>query len=323
VQIAIVGGGPAGLYAAYYAGLRGMKPVVFESAARVGGKLSAVYPDKPIYDVPGFVKVPAQKLVDLLEEQANQFSVDWHLNESVLDLRRLDQNWQVSTSQGIYEFPVVILATGGGAYTPKPHPCETLMSYLAAGVGFQIPQDLFDHASKVVVVGGGDSALDWFFFLLKQGKNVFLIHRSQHFRAHQAHVQELLSQHAQRVFLDTQIVDALGQKNLEKIVLEDLEKTQQTLVCDQVLLCLGSLKKNFTFPSYPTFSQANHWMSLEDGLYGIGEGFDCAGKVNLIVTGFAEAAQAVNHACHWLSPKERIQPIYSTTLMKVRQRGAR
>jgi thioredoxin reductase len=319
-DITIIGGGPSGLFAAFYAGLRDTKTKIIDSLPQLGGQLAALYPDKYIYDIPGFPKVLARELVDRQVEQAMQFSPTVCLNEKVTELRHLDDGLiELHTEPGnVHLSRAVILAAGVGAFVPRTLDLPDLERMAGKGVYYFV-QDLEVFRDKrVLVVGGGDTALDWAHSLLGTAREVTLIHRRGTFRAHEQSVKEVLMS-ACKVLLWYELTALHGEDHVEAATVVDNQTGEETtLDVDAVVLGLGFLAnlgpiKDWGLEIVRNSAVVDSSMKTNlSGVYAVGDIATYEGKLKLIATATAEAAIAVNYAKNYIDPKAQVSPGHSS-----------
>jgi thioredoxin reductase (NADPH) len=187
-DITIIGGGPTGLFASFYAGMRGVSVRIVDSLPELGGQLTALYPEKYIYDVGGFPRILAKDLARSMEEQGLQFGADVRLEEEVRTLDRREDGFVLTTSGGVYPTKAVIIAGGKGAFAPRHLDCPGYHELLGKGVTYHVKDPGVYRDRRVLIVGGGDSALDWTLGLLDIASCITLIHRREGFRAHRSSV---------------------------------------------------------------------------------------------------------------------------------------
>lgn len=322
-DLAIVGAGPAGLYAAYYAGFRGLSVAVIDSLPEPGGQISALYPEKPIYDVAGFPAVRGRDLVDSLVEQSAPFSPTYLLGRQVVGLDRSPhphhgaRGIALTTADGrTVSCGAVVLTAGIGTFRPRPLPAGE--AHLGRGLMYFVPT-LAELADRdVTVVGGGDSALDWALALEPVARSVTLVHRRDSFRAHRHTVDQLLASSV-RVLTKRQVRALHGADQVEAVeVRSDEDGTVESHAAQAVVAALG-----FTADLGPMTTWG---LTLENrnivvdtamstglpGIYAAGDVTAYPGKVRLISVGFGEAATAVNNAATYLDPEADLFPGHST-----------
>lgn len=320
-DVTIVGGGPVGLFGAFYAGLRGMKTKIIEALPQLGGQLTALYPEKYIFDVAGYQAVLAKDLAAELIKQATQFEPTVILGEEVEELLREGDVWKLTTSKGQHFSKTVVITAGMGAFTPKKLPLEGLEKYENGnGVEYTV-RSLEDYRGKrVLVIGGGDSAVDWANMLEPVAESVTIIHRRDQFRAHEASVDKMKDS---SVIIKTpyEAKTLHGDERLEAVTIyNNKTKEEETIPVDACVFALG-----FT----PDLSKVARWgltlekdaivvnnFKMETNLPGVFAAGDIAaydGKIKLIATGFGEVANAVNHAVTLVDPSARANPGHSTS----------
>lgn len=318
-DITIVGGGPTGLFAAFYAGMRGMKAKIIESLPQLGGQLAALYPEKYIYDVAGFPKVMAKELVADLVEQAFQFPITTCLNESVQEIERADDGTLViHTNQAQHRSQTVLITVGMGAFSPKRLDAPGVLEFEGKGVHYFVPQLSEFDGKRVLIVGGGDSAVDWALALADRAE-VTLIHRRNAFRAHEHSIDQLKAS-AVTIKTPFELRSIHGTDHVEEaVIFHNKTQEEERLAVDAVILSLGF---------QPDLSLVETWdLELDDGgilvnsrmetsrpgVYAAGDITTYPGKVKLIVVGFGEAATAVNNAATYINPDAKLFPGHSTS----------
>ncbi|MDP9091937.1 MAG: NAD(P)/FAD-dependent oxidoreductase [Actinomycetota bacterium] len=306
VDLLIVGAGPVGLFGAYYAGVRTLSIAVLDSLEEPGGQITAMYPEKSIFDVAGFPAIRGRDLVEQLLAQAAPFSPAYLLGHQAVGLERgSDGAFAVTTSHGVRVQCRAIVITGGiGTFTPRPLPSGG--EYLGRGLVHFVPDPSSYAGQNIVVVGGGDSALDWALMLEPIGKSVTVVHRRAEFRAH-PHSVELLKASSIAMITDAQISGVRGEGGIQEVDI-DVAGDVQTLPCDKLIAALG-----FTANLGPLMEWGIEIRKRQiivdtmgrttvQGIYAAGDIVDYQGKVKLIATGFGEVATAVNNAAAYLNP---------------------
>jgi thioredoxin reductase len=313
VDVLIVGAGPVGLFGAYYAGVRLLSTAVLDSLEEPGGQITAMYPEKAIFDVAGFPAVKGRDLVEQLLAQAAPFKPNYLLGHQAVGLERGDGGFAVTTASGHrIETRAVVITGGIGTFTPRPLP--TGGEYLGRGLVHFVPEPAAYAGQDIVVVGGGDSALDWALMLESLGKSVTIVHRRAEFRAHQ-HSVELLKASSVRIVTDAQVSGVRGDPDVEEVdVTVSGQETPITLPCDKLIAALG-----FTANLGPLMEWGleirkraivvnSAGATNVPGIYAAGDIVDYEGKVKLIATGFGEVATAVNNAFAYLNPGKSAFP---------------
>jgi thioredoxin reductase (NADPH) len=324
-DITVIGAGPVGLSAAFWAGMREASARVIDSLPDIGGQLTTLYPEKWIFDVPGHPKVLARDLVDQLKEQAlEQFDVPVHLETTAERISYEDDHVVLHTNDGgELRSRTVIIAGGHGAFEPKKLPGYDMTPWEGRGAQYLVSEKSAFAGKKVMIVGGGDSACDWVVNLLDTADRITLVHRREGFRAHEATVKQVMDAvEAGHVDLKVpfQIKDVTGNGQIERVTLfhsED-EGHVEEQDCDAVLLQLGFVTKLGPLKEWGMEISKNAIVvdplmrTNLDRVWACGDVTTFDGKLKLIATGFAESAIAVAQAVHFIRPETKIQPKYST-----------
>ncbi len=323
-DLTIIGGGPAGLFAAFYAGMRQMKVKVIESMPQLGGQLSALYPDKYIYDVAGFPNVKAQDLVDQLTAQAQQFNPELALEEAVQTLTKEEDNtFTLTTNKQSHATKAVLITAGAGAFAPRKLKVDGAEQYEDQNIHYFI-RDLSAFTGKrVAVIGGGDSAVDWALMLEPIAKEVTLVHRRDEFRAHE-HSVELLKKSNVRLLTPYETTELHGENDRVSAVTFTKVKGEETetIDVDDVVVTFGFVStlgpiKEWGLDIHKNAIRVNSKMETNmEGVYAAGDVTTYDGKVKLIATGFGEAPTAVNNAKVYIDPKARVFPGHSTSIFE-------
>lgn len=320
-DITFIGGGPTGMFGAFYAGLRELKTKVIEALPELGGQVAVLYPEKYIFDVAGFPKILARDLVKNQVEQMNAYPVTTCLEERVLDVKPAGEKLvRISTTKGVHWSKTVIIAAGVGAFSPNKLGNASIDRYEGRGVYYFV-QGTAEFAGKdLVVVGGGDSAMDWVMNLLPLAKSITLVHRRDVFRAHESSVKTVFGLGIP-IHLFCEIKELRGNGRVEQaVIFNNKTKEETTIPCDALLINVGFKAdlgpiKDWGLEIDGRFIRVNGRMETNlPGIY-------CAGdlannpnsvKLNLIVMGYAEAALAVNVAANYINPKWSIFPGHSS-----------
>ncbi|RST72965.1 NAD(P)/FAD-dependent oxidoreductase [Siminovitchia acidinfaciens] len=322
-DITIVGGGPAGMFTAFYAGLRQMSVKIIESLPKLGGQLSALYPEKYIYDVAGFPKVRAQELVDSLKKQMRMFEQEVCLNESVESLvKQNDGTFILTTDKGIHYSRTIVITAGNGAFQPRKLPLKKAANYEQSNLYYFVDDMTKFTDKKVQLFGGGDSAVDWSLMLEPIAKEVIIAHRREKFRAHE-HSVELLNSSSVNILTPYIPVDLLGDRQIEQVILQHVKTKEEVVVEVDAVLCnygfiasLGPIKDWGLEIEKNSIVVDSKMETKIKGVYAVGDINTYEGKVKLIATGFGEAPVAVSNAKVSIDSSSRVQPIHSTTVME-------
>jgi thioredoxin reductase len=329
-DLTILGGGPTGLFALFYAGMRGASAQLIDALPELGGQLTALYPEKYIFDVAGFPRVLAKELVRNLTDQVAQFhqatGIPAHLGQRVVALEEADGHFVLVTETDRFPTRAVIIAAGIGAFRPRRLPQACAAPWYGRGI-----QELVTHpdhyaGQDVVIIGGGDSAFDWCAQLRHRARSVTLVHRSDRFRAHAATVAEVQAAAAVgdgRVAVLTfhELEEVMGGDVLTGVRLRDTRaKTSRDLPADVILPMLGYVSDLGTLLEWGLDIEKDEIRvtSTMDtgrpGIYAAGDITTYPGKLKLIAAGFSEAAIAVNQAVHWIYPEKKVAPGHSSNL---------
>lgn len=323
-DMTIIGGGPTGLFAAFYGGLRQASVKLIESLPQLGGQLATLYPEKYIYDVAGFPKIKARDLVEQLKEQLSLFKPTICLEQTVTDLQKLDDGtFRLTTDKEIHYTKSVIITAGIGAFQPRKLELEEAEQYEGNHLHYFV-NDLDTFKGKnVAICGGGDSAVDWALMLEPIAKKVTIIHRRDKFRAHEHSVEQLK---ASTVEIKTPFVPSkiLGDgRTIHGLVLNEVRgDREETIEVDELIVNYGFVSslgpiKDWGIEIAKNSIVVNSKMETNiPGVYAAGDVCTYEGKVNLIASGFGEAPTAVSNAKAFIDPKSRIQPMHSTSLFE-------
>ncbi|MDA1476279.1 ferredoxin--NADP reductase 2 [Bacillus changyiensis] len=322
-DITIIGGGPVGLFTAFYGGMRKASVKIIESLPQLGGQLSALYPEKYIYDVAGFPKIRAQELVDNLRKQMEKFDQTICLEQAVESVeKQADGIFKLTTDREIHYSKTVIITAGNGAFQPRRLELESAAHFENANLHYFI-DDMNKFAGKrVAVLGGGDSAVDWALMLEPIAKEVSIIHRRDKFRAHEHSVENLRNSKV-NVLTPFVPVELVGEEKIDQLVIEEVKgERKEILEVDDVIVNFGFVSslgpiKNWGLEIEKNSIVVKSTMETNiEGFYAAGDICTYEGKVKLIASGFGEAPTAVNNAKAYMDPKARVQPLHSTSMFE-------
>ncbi len=323
-DICIIGAGPVGLFAVFEAGLLKMRCHLVDSLPAIGGQLSEIYPKKPIYDIPGFPSILAHELVDNLKKQIDPFNPTFTLGERVEGLRKLDDgSFELTTSdKTIIHCKVVAIAAGLGCFEPRRPELPNIINYEGKGVSYMIKDPETFRDKKIVIAGGGDSALDWSIFLSDLAKEVTLVHRNESFRGapdSAEKVVELAKEGKINLLLSANLTAIKGDGKLEAITITGKDKKATELEADYLIPLFGlspklgpiaewglNLDKNAI--EVNTFDYATNI----PGVFAIGDINTYPGKLKLILCGFHEAALMAQSAFAFVYPNQKLSFKYTT-----------
>jgi thioredoxin reductase (NADPH) len=323
----IIGGGTTGLFAAFYAGMREMSVKIIDSLGELGGQVSALYPEKKIYDVAGFPEIRGRDLVAGCVEQGLQFGPTVCLSEKVEHLRReTDGSYRLISAKNEHRTKTVIIAAGVGAFAPRQLPSTEEFDAAALDdlVGSQVFYFVRDQEQfrdkNLLIVGGGDSALDWALHLEPVARGITLIHRRDKWRAHEDTVQKVLSSSVNvRTFHEVCQVKR-GSNGIEQVTVQHNKSGEKSaLDVDAIILCLGFIANIGSIKDWGLviedggiLVEAGTMKTSLPGVYAAGDMARYAGKMNLIASGFGEAAAAANQAKHFIDPQSKVFPGHSS-----------
>ncbi len=314
----IIGAGPSGLYAAYYAGFRGFSVAVMDSLPELGGQVTALYPEKLIYDVAGYPAIKGQDLVDAMVEQAASANPRYLLGQTAEQLVEADDHVEITTSDGTVVQAKTVLITGGiGTFAPRSLPGAE--QWEGRGLMYFVPR-LDELAGRdVLIVGGGDSAFDWAVSLEHIARSVTLVHRRRGFRAHAGTVEKVLASSV-RVLVPYEVDTIHGTDTIESVVVRDNSGTEasESLNVQAVVGALGFIADLGPFTHWGLEQRKRHILvdqAMRTNLprvFAAGDIVDYDGKVKLISVGFGEAATAVNNASVVIDPSLHVFPGHSS-----------
>ena len=323
-DVAIIGAGPVGLFAVFECGMLGLRCHVLDALDRAGGQCAALYPEKPIYDIPGYPEIGAAELIDRLEEQAAPFAPAFHLGHAVERLAPLPTGgFRIETAATAVEAGAVIVAAGVGAFGPNRPPLAGIEAFEGKSVFYLVTKREDFRGKRVVIAGGGDSAVDWALSLAEVAQ-IMLVHRRPKFRAapgSAARLAQLADAGRIEMVIPYQLHGLEGAGGaLSAVVVADLDGRTRRLEAD-ILLPFFGLSQNLGPIAHWGLALERHLVAVEPatcmssarGIFAIGDVATYPGKLKLILSGFAEAALAA-HAIHpLLHPGEALHFEYSTT----------
>jgi len=329
-DITIIGAGPTGLFSAFYAGLRGMKTKIIEALPEAGGQLAVLYPEKYIYDVPGHPKILAKDLVKQLIEQLHLFEPTMVLGERVETLTRKDVDgeevWRVGSLTSAHLSRTVVLTAGIGAFEPNKLDKPGVADYLDKGVYYFVQDKRSFRDKNILIIGGGDTAIDWCLNLKDWARSITLIHRRDGFRAHESSLTSLrMTEIPVMTFWELKRIDG-GERPESAVIYENRTGEEKTLDVDIVLISTGFKAALGAIETWGLeMVDKRHILTdifMETNLPGVFAAGDIAAvegsvPLNLIVTGFGQAAVAANAAKMKTDPKARMFPGHSSELKLV------
>ena len=330
-DVVIIGAGPVGLFAVFELGLLDMKCHVIDILDKPGGQCAELYPDKPIYDIPGIPEISGDELTKSLLEQIKPFNPEFHLSTIVSELRQIDENlWEVVTdTDKTFHTKVIVIAAGGGSFQPKKPPIEGIDNYEGKSVFYSIKNIENFLDKEIAIVGGGDSALDWALMLHEKSKNLTLIHRRKDFRAAPDTVNKVMK------LIDNYSINfELGQVKklvgddgkLNKIICRDKEEEKE-INCEVMLPFFGLTMKLGPIANWGLNLELNlikvntkTFETNQKGIFAIGDICTYPGKLKLILSGFHEGALAARGCFKYARPNEKYRFEFTTTSKTVKGR---
>jgi len=314
-DLTIIGAGPTGLFATYYAGFRGMRVAVVDSLPELGGQITAMYPEKQILDVAGFPSVKGRDLVEGLVEQANTADPTYLLGNTAVALEGDDESLTVTLDDDTQVTSKALLITAGiGTFSPRPLPAGE--GWPGRGMEFFVPSFAPYAGKDVVIVGGGDSAFDWALHLEPIARSVTLVHRRDAFRAHQRTVAQVRASSA-RILTNAEVVELRGATTVEEAELK-VDGETMVIPTQAVVAALGFVADLGPLQSWGIETAKRHIVvdqtmrTSRERVYAAGDVTDYPGKVRLIAVGFGEAATAVNNLAPVVDPHAHVFPGHSS-----------
>ena len=326
-DILIIGAGPTGLFTVFEAGLLKLKCHLIDALPQAGGQCSEIYPKKPIYDIPAFPEILAGDLITNLLEQIKPFEAGFTLGERAETLsKQEDGSFVVTTNKGTqHHAPIVVIAGGLGSFEPRKPPIENIEDFEEKGVAYIIKDPEIYRDKKVVIAGGGDSALDWAIFLSDVASEVTLVHRRNEFRGALDSVEkasELAKRGQIKLYTEAQVKKLYGDEHLEAVVIKhnDVEKGETYLEVDSFIPLFGLSPKLGPIGDWGLdieknaikVNNAKDYQTNIPGVFAIGDVNNYEGKLKLILSGFHEAAIMCQYAYQIINPGKRYVMKYTT-----------
>ena len=337
-DILIIGAGPVGLFTVFEAGLLGLNCQIIDNLDRVGGQCAELYPDKPIFDIPGVPYQTAEEHIDALLEQIKPFKYGLHLNQRVQEINQIDskneiQKWKVLTSENT-EFIAtnIFIAAGGGSFEPRRPPnIVDPDKFLNNGVAYSVKDKKHYKNKNLIIFGGGDSALDWSVELADIAASITLIHRRDAFRGSpntEAQMRELVETGNLELKTPYVIEELLGTNKISGVSIKNFESKEiETLDCNEILFLFGLNKKlgplenwNLKLNGKKISVDTEKYQTSLEGIYAVGDINDYPGKLDLILCGFHETTLAVQGAYQRCFPGERVPFGYTTSNTKLHKK---
>jgi thioredoxin reductase (NADPH) len=323
-DICIIGAGPVGLFAVFEAGLLKMRCHLVDVLPQIGGQLSEIYPKKPIYDIPGFPEIKAGELVENLAKQIEPFKPTFSLGEKVTTvLRKEDGGFELATADGtVISCKVIVIAGGLGCFEPRKPEIDNLDKFEGKGILYFVKDPEALRGKKLVITGGGDSALDWTIHLASLAKHITLIHRNETFRGAPDSAQKVLDlARAGKIdlMLSTNLKSVSGNGHLASVSCVDHEKNMRTIDSDYLIPLFGLSPKLGPIGEWGLTLDKNaipvntiDYSTNIPGIYAIGDINVYPGKLKLILSGFHEAALMAQSAFRFVHPDQKLSFKYTT-----------
>ena len=309
------------MFAAFYGGMRQASVKLIESMPQLGGQLAALYPEKHIYDVAGFPKITAQELVNSLKQQMDHFRSEICLEEKVVQVVKKDERlFEIVTDRGVHRAKAVIVTAGVGAFEPRRLELPEAAAFEKTNLHYFVSDLHRFQGQKVLISGGGDSAVDWALMLEPIAESVTLIHRRDKFRAHEHSVDNLMKSKV-NVVTPTEIVKLSGNERIEQVTLQDVKTKQTTeLAVDAVIVNFGFVSSigpiaewGFDIDGGSIVVDSRMETSVP-GIFAAGDITTYPGKLKLIAVGFGEAPTAINNAKVYIDPDAKLSPGHSSNM---------
>lgn len=327
----IIGAGPVGLFAVFELGLLDIKCHLIDILDRPGGQCAELYPEKPIYDIPAWPVISGQELTDRLMEQIAPFDPTFHLQQMAEAVEKTDDGWRVTTDIGtVFEAKVIIIAAGGGSFMPKKPPIPGIDEYEGTSIFYAVRQMEQFRDKDLVIVGGGDSALDWTINLEPLAKSVTLIHRRDEFRAAPDSVGKMraLVAEGKMKFEIGQVKELHGESGqINALTIQDADKNIKQIECECLLPFFGLTMKLGPIANFGLNLEQNlipvdteKFETSTEGIFAIGDINTYPGKLKLILSGFHEAALMSRQAFKYIYPDKRLRFEYTTSSSSLQEK---
>ena len=337
IDILVIGAGPVGLFTVFEAGLLGLKCILIDNLDKPGGQCAELYPEKPIYDIPGVPFQTAQEHVDALIEQIKPFDYDIYLNERVDSIQEVNHEdekyWEVTTTEdNKFLSKNIFIAAGAGSFEPRRPPnIDNPDQYLNNGVTYAVKSIDQYKDKNVFIFGGGDSALDWTVELSNVAKSLSLVHRRDAFRGAQ-HTEEMMRNLVKENkinLLTPYLIDSIfGDNKVSHVSLKNFETNEiETHEADELIFLFGLNKKlgpildwEIDLNGKKISVNTENFQTSKDGIFAVGDINDYPGKLDLILSGFHETTLAVQEAYKRINPGERVPFGYTTSNSKLQEK---
>jgi thioredoxin reductase (NADPH) len=325
-DVAVIGAGPTGLFVPFIAGMKKLSCIIFESLEFTGGQCTALYPEKPIYDIPAFPTILAKDLIQNLEKQIEKFKPQINLNESIVSYKKIDNIFTLQTSKNReFKAKSIIIAAGGGKFLPNRPPLQNIEEFEGKSVFYSVSNKSFFNNKNIAIAGGGDSAVDWAISLSEVANKIYFIHRREKLKASPESIAMLeeLSLAGKLEFIIPFQLTSLSGKNgiIEKLTVSSLKGEERDLKIDALLPFFGLMTDSSLIDAFG-LEKENGLIKVEqstmktsvEGIYAVGDIAHYNKKLKLILAGFSEVASAVYDVKKYLYPDEIERFQYSTSM---------
>ncbi len=326
----IIGAGPVGLFCVHQLGIIGLKCEVVDNLDKIGGQCIELYPDKPIYDIPAVPECTGEELTNNLIKQIKAFKTNFHLNERVEEIKKVEKKWVIKTNKGTeFEASSIIIAAGVGSFEPRKFSTKEIEKYEGKQILYSIRDKTVFKGKAVTIFGGGDSALDWAIELSNTSK-VTLVHRRDEFRGMQASidkVNQLKEEGKIEVYTKYQLDSVKGSEKIENINIKHDDNNMKEIKTDYVLGFFGLIMKlgpiaewglNLDKKTIPVNTES--FETNKEGIFAIGDICSYPGKLKLILSGFHEGALAARGCFKYAKPDEKYRFEFTTSSKTVKDR---
>ena len=326
----IIGAGPVGLFCVHQLGIIGLKCEVVDNLDKIGGQCIELYPDKPIYDIPAVPECTGEELTNNLIKQIKAFRTNFHLNERVEEIKKIEKKWITKTNKGTeFESSSIIIAAGVGSFEPRKFPTKEIEKYVGKQILYSIRDKTVFKDKTVCIFGGGDSALDWAIELSSTSK-VILVHRRDDFRGMQASIDkanQLKEEGKIEIYTKYQLDSVQGKEKVESINIKHDDKSIKEIKTDYVLGFFGLIMQlgpiaewglNLDKKTIPVNTES--FETNKEGIFAIGDICSYPGKLKLILSGFHEGALAARGCFKYAKPDEKYRFEFTTSSKTVKSR---
>jgi thioredoxin reductase (NADPH) len=327
----IIGAGPVGLFSVFELGILGLNAHVIDNLDKIGGQCIELYPDKPIYDIPGVPNCTGELLIKNLLDQIKPFKPEFHLNQRVNEIKKNDKLWRVITSENkIFEAPNIIIAGGVGSFEPRKVDIKNAEKFEGKGFYYSVKDKSKFKDQIIAIFGGGDSALDWTLELSNIAKKIYLIHRREDFKG-APHTLNKIKEIAKtgKIEIKTfyKLTDVNGDLKLNNIQIQKNNETKEVLNIDSVIAFFGLKMElgpianwGLNLEEKCILVNTKNFQTNEDGIFAIGDICTYPGKLKLILSGFHEGALAARECFARSRPNENYVFQYTTSSTQIHKR---